>query len=199
MARKLLGTLGIFLAVVFLTGGHCGNDNNITGPLATATPAPTAAATSTPAPTLPPTAVSTATPSGPTRTPAPPTATPPPASTSTPAPPTSTAVPPTSTPAPPTATPAPGAPTVDGFESNPPAHAGDVFDVYGTNVDSTNCHSTWTLKNSGGTSYPLTCQFGSDVDAQLQVPLGTPAGTYVICVHRTDGQQACSSFTVTLN
>jgi hypothetical protein len=66
-------------------------------------------------------------------------------------------------------------------------------------VDSTNCHSTWSLKNSGGTTYPLTCQFGSDVDAQLQVPLGTPAGTYVICVHRTDGQQACGTFTVTLN
>jgi hypothetical protein len=213
MARKVWGIIGIFVAVVFLTGGHCGNE--ITGPLATATPVP---ATETPAPTSSPT------PHGPTNTPAPPTATLPPTATFTPAPPTATFTPapptgtftpapptstplpatatpppPTSTPGPPTATPVPGAPTVDGFESNPPAHPGDVFDITGTNVDSTSCHSSWFLKNSGGTQYPLTCQFGSDIDAQLQVPLSTPTGTYVICVHRTDGQQACSSFTVTLS
>jgi hypothetical protein len=152
------------------------------------------------------------TPSGPTRTPAPPTLTftpAPPTATFTPAPPTATptSAPPTSTPVPatatppaPTATPAPGAPTVTGYESAPPAHPGDIFDITGTNLDSTNCHSTWFLKDSTTSAHsPLTCQFGSDIDAQLQVPLTTPLGTYFICVHRTDGQEACSSFTATLN
>ena len=69
----------------------------------------------------------------------------------------------------------------------------------GTNLDSTSCHSTWFLKNGGGTTFNLVCQFGSDVDAQLQIPSSVPVGTYTICVKRTDNAQACSSFTVTLS
>jgi hypothetical protein len=203
MLRKLLTLLGAFVVLTTVTGSNCHNDN-VTNPLPTPTLAPTSPPTATPVPASP-------TPSGPTRTPAPPTLTLTPApptltftpaphtATFTPAPPTSTPVPATATPAPPTATPAPGAPTITGYESAPPAHPGDIFDITGTNLDSTNCHSTWFLKNAGGTTYPLTCQFGSDIDAQLQVPLTTPTGTYFICVHRMDGQEACSTFTATLN
>lgn len=203
MRRKLLTLLGAFAVLTATTGGHC-HENSVTNPMPTATSAPTSPPTATPVPASP-------TPSGPTHTPAPPTATftpapptatftpAPPTSTFTPAPPTSTPVPATATPAPPTATPAPGAPTVTGYESAPPAHPGDIFDITGTNLDSTACHSTWFLKDAVGTTHPLTCQFGSDIDAQLQVPLTTPLGTYFICVQRLDGQGACSAFTATLN
>ena len=205
MARKLLTLLAGFFVITFAVGGNCHHNNTVTGPNPTQTPIATARPTSTAAPT------STPTPSGPTNTPAPPTATftpapptatftpAPPTATLTPVPPTSTPIPSTATPAPPTATPAPGAPTITGYESAPPAHPGDIFDITGTNLDSTSCHSTWFLKNSSGTTFNLVCQFGSDIDAQLQIPTTVPTGTYTICVKRTDGQQACSSFTVTLS
>jgi hypothetical protein len=176
------------VSVVFLVGGHCNHD--VTGPTGTPTPSPIPVATNTPTPPGP---TNTPTVPGATNTPAPPTV------TSTPAPPTSTPVLATPTQAPPTPTPAPGAPTITGYESSPPAHPGDVFDIMGTNLDSTSCHSTWFLKNGGGTTFNLVCQFGSDVDAQLQIPLTVPAGTYSICVRRTDNAQTCSSFTVTLS
>ncbi|HEX7253654.1 MAG TPA: hypothetical protein VF376_12285 [Thermoanaerobaculia bacterium] len=206
MARKCLAALGAFLAVMSTAGSNCHHNNTITGP-GNPTGAPTATLTpirmtSTPTPT----------PGGPTNTPAPPTATITPipltpTSTFTPTSPTSsptrtatptpTPIPSTATPPPPTATPAAGAPTITGYESAPPAHPGDVFDIVGTNVGS--CSSMWFLKTSGGTTFSLICQFGSDIDAQLQIPLTVPKGTYTICVKRMDGQQACSSFTVTLS
>jgi hypothetical protein len=187
MSRKVWTLVGAFLGALLTVGGHCNNENTVTGPLATATPAPTAAATVTATP-APPTG--TATPPGPTSTPVPPTA------TFTPAPPTSTAVPATVTPAPPTATPAPGAPVITGIAGErAPLHPNDRVDIFGTNIYAS---PTVTLE-AGGTiaaTPPVTLTDGSSY-LEVTLPGSTPAGTYNACV-RTALGKACSTDTVTV-
>lgn len=93
-----------------------------------------------------------------------------------------------------TMTPIYGAPVITGTSLDN-LTVGTVFDIFGNNLG--NCSQvTVFLQNANGT-HPLTCQFGDSQSIQVQVPTGTPTGTYHTCVMNQMGT-GCTSWNMTV-